>query len=718
MHQPNPHPWIDAQLRSVLVPEALVQRLRAVSLADDAGLDDHLRAVPLPPGLSGWLRLAVAGDDTGLDALLRDIPIPYRTLQKLRATPGYRLQLQRIAGWIAAASLFVAIGLSYFGAVLGLLIAGLPSPPEPQAELAWYMTGSLLPDSSEVSLGVLHLEVLSGVGREDEEPVAWPPVDLTQPLLFAGPPPVPVPQRPDEFTLFSHRQPGGLDPLLDSTPYRWGVFGAHEPFDEPAGWQEAQSIRPRGIPAPTVLGFNSSILVRFGVFPFVPTAADETLQTVSIPLNVGTNSFALTRQSVTEGFLPPPSQIRTEEFLAALDYGFPKPSGNAVRVSLFGGPSPFVPGGFLLQGGVQATEVPGVPRPPVHLVLVIDASSGSRREHRLLIVRQAVADLCRWLDFEDRISVVAYHRVAEVIAELAGPDHAEQLQDALSRLSGQAATNPGAGLTAAYALARHAGESTPARQPLVVLLSDGLADLSIGATARIERHLTEAAAEGIRLHVVASGPAPEPSNVQLQSLAAAGAGRVWQADDARRLGWVLREAVSGQPQVAAEDVRLTLRFNPSAVPFYRPLGHEPGAKTLEPGCVLYSGQSGTALFDVRLRQGLSAGDVLATAELTWREPGSSRHERGTAVIRRGDLPSTFMEAPLPLQAAVVAAEAGELLRRNVYTQLRPRPGSLAGVVELLDQLDTELWQNPSFCDLVRVVQGTAKAKPHRGGGAK
>lgn len=718
MFQPNLHPWIDTQLRDVPVPEGLAQRLREVILADDDGLDNGLRNVPVPPRLCGRLRRSVAEDDAGLDALLRDVPVPYRVIRNLRATPGHRLQLQRIAGWVAAASLMVAIGLSYFGAAMGFLIAGLPVLPEPPTELAWYMTGELLPDASESSLAIVQMEVLSDSGRGGEELVAWPLVELSQLAHDAGPSPTPAPYQPDEFTMFAHRRPGGLDPLLDVTSYRWGVFGAHEPFDEPGSWRETQSIRPRGIPAPTVTGFNSSILIRYGVFPFVPTTADESLLTVSVPLNVGTDSFELARHSVAEGRLPAPGDVRTEEFLAAVDYGFPKPSAKAVRLSLFGGPSPFLPGAIMLQSGVQAAEIASAPRPPVHLVLVVDVSSGKRREHRLLTLRKAMADLCRWLGAEDRISLVAFHRSAEVIAERAGPDHSGQLQDALSSIPPQAASNPGAGLSAAYALAGQTGEAERTAQPLIVLLSDGLADLPIGAATRIQRHLSEAAAEGIRLHVVASRPAPEPLNVQLQSFVTAGAGRVWWADDARQLGWVLREVVSGQPQAVAENVRMTLRFDPRTTRFYRLLGHEPGVKTLEPGCILLSGQSGTALFDVHLRQGLSAGDVLATAEVTWCEPGSGRNERETAVLRRGDLPATLIESALPLQAAIIAAETGELLRGSVYTQLRPRPGSLPGVVELLDQLDTELWQNPSFCDFTEVLKGAVKARPYRGGGAK
>ncbi|MDZ7617160.1 MAG: von Willebrand factor type A domain-containing protein [Patescibacteria group bacterium] len=716
MTRPETNPWLDAQLREVPVPDGLVRRLRHIALAEDSALDDKLRCVAMPSGLDGRLRMTVVEDDEGLDAMLRDVPVPYRVLCKLRATPGYRIQLQRVVSWAVAATLMVAIGLSYFGAASVLLLASLPATPASPPELAWSVAGELMPDESQATSGVMRFEMLAdaGAGAVEESHGASP--ELLPPEYLTGPAPTRRPSPRDEFTLFAHRQPGGLDPLLDATPYRWGVFGSHEPFSEPAGWQESQAVRPRGIPAPTALAFDSSVLVRFGVFPFVPTAADASLQTVSIPMNVGTDSFELTRRGVAEGRLPPPARVRTEEFLAAIDYGFPKPAGKPIRLSLFGGASPFMHGAFALQAGVQAAELQAAPRPPVHLVLAVDASAGGYWPQRLAILRRALADLCRWLGPEDRISLVAFHRDAEVVAHRAGRDHAGQLVTALERVTGSAATNLGAGLTAAYAVANQSDEAATAATPLVVLFTDGPPDLPVGAAARMERRLAEAVREGVKLHVVALRSAANPRNVQLQGLADAGAGRLWWVDDARRLDWVLREVVSGQPQVVAEDVRLTFRFNPKAVSFYRMLGHEPGVKTLDSACVFHSGQAGTALFDIRLRENLGPADVLATAEVVWREPGAGTQGRETVTIRRGDLPATLIEAPLPLQAAVVAAEAGELLRRSVYTQLRPRPGTLAVLHELMEQLDSGLWQSPSFCEFAEVVKRAVRSKPYRGGG--
>lgn len=714
MFHRNPDPWIDAQLRSVSLPDALRQRLREVALDDAAVLDDELRNVGVPVGLGQRLRLSVVEDDAGLDRLLRDVAVPYRVIRHLRSAPGYRLQLKRISGWVVAATLMIAIGLSYFGAVVGILVASRPVAPEPVLELPAQLSGELIPGDSESSFGAVQLELPPGSGQGDMKPVVETPSEFPRPPQLVGPlPPLPW-GLPEEFTLFS--RPGGLDPLLDTTPYRWGVFGSHEALEKPRGWQQARALRARGIPAPDSLAFDFGTLVRFGVFPFIPTAADASLRSVSVPLNVSTDSFELTRSGVMHDRLPHPDQIHTEEFLAAIDYDFPKPDGRALRLSLFGAASPFVPGVFVLQGGVQAVELAPAWRRPVHLILTIDAASGSREERRLAMLRRAVADMCRRFGPDDRISLVAFHQDVEVLAEFAGPDDAEQLREALGRLSARGATNPGAGLSAAYALARQSDDSEPHAEPLVVLLTDGITDLPMSAAARIERHLSEAAAEGVRLHVIASRAAGESLSVQLQSLAAAGGGRLWHADNGRQLSWVLREAVTGQAQLVAEEARLTVQFDPKAVRHYRLIGHEPGARTMEASSILHSGQSSTVLFDVQLADHLKPNAVLAQAELTWRDPGGGLRGRETAVIRRRDLAAALAEAPLPLQAAVVVAETGEVLRRSIYTQLRPRPGTLEGVAALLDQLDSELWYEPSFKEFMEVLHRAVLARPHRGWG--
>ncbi len=112
-------------------------------------------------------------------------------------------------------------------------------------------------------------------------------------------------------------------------------------------------------------------LIKNRTHPFVSPAADPRLQSMVVPLGVDGASYELTSRYLEEKELPPPELVRTEDFLAAaVDYGFPQPTGQALGLSLSAGPSPFGGEGLcLLQVGVQArarcptVASPAAPRP-------------------------------------------------------------------------------------------------------------------------------------------------------------------------------------------------------------------------------------------------------------------------------------------------------------------------------------------------------------------
>jgi len=64
------------------------------------------------------------------------------------------------------------------------------------------------------------------------------------------------------------------------------------------------------------------------------------------------------------------------------------------------------------------------------------------------------------------------------------------------------------------------------------------------------------------------------------------------------------------------------------------------------------------------------------------------------------------------------AETVEVLRKSPFTLQRPKPRSLAGVLDLAEQLDTRLYQWPSFVRFIELVEQADRAKPHRRGGGR
>ena len=196
------------------------------------------------------------------------------------------------------------------------------------------------------------------------------------------------------------------------------------------------------------------------------------------PLGADGASYELTRRYLEDKELPPPEVVRTEDFLASLDYDFPPPSnGRALGLSLAAGPSPLRGEGYcLLQVGVQARHLPEVEHPPVHLVLVADTSAAMRWGGRLDMVRAAFGRLARRLGPADRLSLIAFNDDARVVIQDVGPGEFDQFVEAARSLRAEGSSNVAAGLGKAYLLAGQQAANRPAVR-IAILTDDGL-DLS------------------------------------------------------------------------------------------------------------------------------------------------------------------------------------------------------------------------------------------------
>jgi hypothetical protein len=534
------------------------------------------------------------------------------------------------------------------------------------------------------------------------------------------------------------------DPFVDRFKIEWppGSFGTHDLGPQPELFGPTAAPRRRGIDlSPHVPGY--AIFLQHGLLPFVAPGTSDELATSVVPLDVGRASYERTLRRLDEGRrLPPGHELRTEEFLAAVDFGFPEPKSQALGLVAAGGTSPFRgPSVKLLQFGVQAREVPR-DRRPVNVTVAVDVSESMASEGRLETVRRALDRLVGEFGPEDRVSLVAFSGTAVLLAEGLPGDAHEALREAIGQLHTGQSTDLAAGLRDAYAAAQRAGWITDMAGQ-VVLLTDDVAPLEPAAVDPIAAHLAEVARRGVRLNVVGLGPPPEPGDRAdsiLPTLAAAGGGRVHWAGDLDQVHWALLEALTGRPQVVATNVRLAVRFFPESVAAYRLVGHEPGPfdERLEfhPEADFHAGQSATALYEVVLAGG-SEGRV-AEAVLTWADPATGKTRRATRVIRRGQISKDPVEAPLSVQEAAVVAEAADVLRETpelvpapvslpappggnaVQAWLnvpRPRPERpLAAVLYVAGQLDSRLQQNASFVEVLGTIERASEANPRRGGG--
>jgi Ca-activated chloride channel family protein len=460
--------------------------------------------------------------------------------------------------------------------------------------------------------------------------------------------------------------------------------------------------------------------------PFVSPADHPRLRTCSVPLAVEPSSYELAWRYLERNEWPPADRdhnyIRTEEFLAAVDYNFPKPTHQDLGLIVAGGPSPIRREGYcLLQVGVQARQSENIKHDPVHFVLLIDTSTNMRWGSRVEIVRRALRNLPGIVGPQDRLSLVTFNQAAHVLVENLNRDSLAQFVAAADSLSAEGATNIVSGLVEAYSVARQTlGPGRPAVR--VVLLTDGLLDLEPATAKKIEQQVAQAAGQNIPLDVIDVGQQKD-ADPQLSSLAQNGRGTAHRAISAGQIRSALREIVTGRSQLVAQAARLQVTFNPKSVLEYRLLGHESGDwGGLLPGPLeadFREGQSATALFEVRLAP--NGPNDMASVELTWYTPdgkntlaGKTAQKAHVTVDRKHFAASLTSAAP-SLQEAAVVAYTVEVLRHSPFifnsgARLN-MPAALFRAVELSGQVDGRLRQLPSFDEFVTLIRQEMKAHP-------
>ena len=347
----------------------------------------------------------------------------------------------------------------------------------------------------------------------------------------------------------------------------------------------------------------------------------------------------VTRNYLEGGQLPPIEAVRTEEFVNYFDGGYESKIDEFV-VSLEAAPSPFSdPDRVLMRVGVQAPEVLSDLVIPQSVVLVIDRSGSmgestgpdSGRMERIDLVHRSVELLLSGLPSSTRVGVVSYDDTAETILEPTQVSaNADEIMDEIRRrVYPRGSTNAEAGLVRGYDMAlREADDGRPA---LVLLLSDGVANVGATRTDDILEEIGERGDIGLSTIGVGLGPFNDELMEQLANQAD---GTYHYIDTTRRGAAHLR----GQPDQSCWP-RLPVmpgsRWSSTArlVYSYRSVGlREPRhrrsrtsattAATLERSV---SGQSSTALYELTLARGWERSrDPLARATLRYRRPASER----------------------------------------------------------------------------------------------
>ena len=459
----------------------------------------------------------------------------------------------------------------------------------------------------------------------------------------------------------------------------------------------------------------SNIFEDYGVNPFVLTSADP-LSTFA--LDVDTASYVVARNHLRGGVLPPPEAVRVEEFVNYFDGGY-EPVWDEFAIDLTAAPSPFAGHGYvLLRVGVRAPEALAGSSTLDTVVVVMDRSGsmsemadlGDEPLERIRLAHKAVDVLLDGLPNGTRVGIVAYNTQVQTLFEptdVAG-NRARMMQRVREQVVPAGRTNTEAGLSRGFELALAEAES--GRSVLVLLLSDGVANVGATTTEEILERIGERGDIGLSTIGVGLGPF---NDVLMEQLANSADGTYHYIDTSEEARRIFDDNLGGMLLLAARDARIQVEFNPETVHSYRLLGFENRDvadedfrdNTVDAGEVGL-GQSATALYELELQATGGRSAELATVTLRYERPDRVSIREIDLSIGSTELAGSFAAARPRFRLAAIAAEFAEVLRGSPFVD--DRHMDMAVLAEEARAVANDLPGDPDATELADLIEAARR----------
>lgn len=294
----------------------------------------------------------------------------------------------------------------------------------------------------------------------------------------------------------------------------------------------------------------------------------QPLSTFSI--DVDTASYANVRRFLENGRLPEKHAVRVEELINYFPYEYEMDhSDHPIAVKVDQAESPFHAGRRLVRVAMKAA----MPKVQAHknLVFLLDVSGSMNAVNKLPLLKESIKILLRELKPSDTISLVVYAGAAGVVLEPTPASERVKILNALNKLNAGGSTNGGAGVEAAYNLAKSALKEGGVNR--VILATDG--DFNVGTSNRggLVDMVKEKAQENIFLTVLGFGMGNYQDGM-LEEISNKGNGNYAYIDNLSEANKVFKHDLEKNMTTVAKDVKIQVEFNPKYVQAYRLIGYE------------------------------------------------------------------------------------------------------------------------------------------------
>ena len=407
-------------------------------------------------------------------------------------------------------------------------------------------------------------------------------------------------------------------------------------------------------------------------------------------IDVDTASYSNVRRILNQGDLPRHDVVRIEELVNYFSYDYPKPDSQSTPFSVYReiGPSPYNKDKLLLHIGIQGRTFEQDKRPASNLVFLIDVSGSMKSPNKIGLLKNSLKMLTKQLNKNDKVAIVVYAGAAGTVLEPTSGDNYIAITDALNRLSAGGSTNGGAGIEAAYNLARQSYIKDGINR--VILATDG--DFNVGTVNQnvLKELIVKERKSGIDLSILGLGQG-NYNDALMQELAQNGNGNAYYIDTLNEARKVLVEELSATLVTIAKDVKIQIEFNPSLVSEYRLIGYETRAlkrqdfnnDKVDAGDI-GAGHTVTAIYEISLTDGKNKSidplryqedkidssmnnvNELAFLRLRYKEPKSMISQLIEIPIHKNEIKLNMDDTSETYQFSAAVAGFAQLLKGGEY----------------------------------------------------
>jgi Ca-activated chloride channel homolog len=388
--------------------------------------------------------------------------------------------------------------------------------------------------------------------------------------------------------------------------------------------------------------------------------------TTTFSIDVDKASYANVRRFLTANVIPPPDAVRIEEMVNYFSYHYPQPSdGRPFAVSTEVSGCPWNAAHRLLRIGIQGKTTEQWQLAPNNLVFLLDVSGSMEPPDRLPLIKASLRLLVDQLRADDTVAIVVYAGAAGVVLPPTSGADKTAILSALDHLQADGSTNGADGIRLAYKIAKE--KFLTKGNNRVILATDGDFNVGVSAFDDLTKLIEEQRDRNIYLTCLGVGN----DNLQdgkIELLADKGNGNYFYLDSINEAKKVFQRELAGTLVTVADDVKVQLSFDPTAVASYRQIGYENRAlknkhftdDTKDAG-ELGSGHSVTALYEI---EPLRTSGTIATLKIRYKDPGAPTSQEVATTI--ADDGKSVYEANPDTQFAAAVAEFGMLLRNSKY----------------------------------------------------